>query len=145
MIKLRRADEEDWEDILEADALCLPEDARPKLEGVAWWLAETEDGDLAGYAGARTTDAPGCVYLCRAGVLPAFRGHQLQRRLIRAREGWARRAGYVYVVTDTYHNPASANSLIACSYKMYEPEQPWANPGACYWWKDLTHAPKTHS
>ena len=87
MIAIRRADEEDWEDILEADAVCLPDDARPALEGAAWWVAENEHGDLAGYAGAKLCkDSPGCVYLCRAGVLPAFRGHQLQRRLVRARK-----------------------------------------------------------
>ena len=141
MIAIRRADEEDWEDILEADAVCLPDDARPALEGAAWWVAENEHGDLAGYAGAKLCkDSPGCVYLCRAGVLPAFRGHQLQRRLVRARERWARAAGNAYIVTDTYRNPASANTLIACGFKMYQPAVPWSYPDACYWWRSLQHA-----
>lgn len=142
MLHLRRADEEDWDDLLEADATCFPHDYRPELLGAAWWVVETDAGELAAYAAARPSNStPGGAYLCRAGVLPAFRGQRLQRRLVRVREAWARRHGYTSCVTDTYWNPASANTLIACGYKMWTPKEPWSYADACYWIRSLTRVP----
>lgn len=137
MLTLRRASEDDLPDIAAADRECLPYDEPAELDGVAWWVIEVA-GSLIAYAGARrSVTAPGTAYLCRAGVLPDWRGHGLQRRLIRARERWARAAGLTRAVTDTLHNPASANSLIRCGYRMWEPEFPWAGPSACYWVRRL--------
>jgi GNAT superfamily N-acetyltransferase len=70
-------------------------------------------------------------------VLPEARGQGLQRRLIGARERHARALGMAWLVTDTYQNPASSNSLIAAGYRLYEPAQPWGARGTLYWRKRL--------
>lgn len=136
-MKLRRASEDDWPDILEADAVCLPGDYRPDVSDGAWWVLE-DAGKLAGYCAAKPSiQTPGAVYLSRAGVMPAWRGQRLQRRLVHARERWARANGYTQAVTDTYNNPASANTLIGCGYRMWTPAVPWSYASACYWVKHL--------
>lgn len=140
-MRIRRARDEDAEDILELDRELFTAGEPPlELEGLTLWVAH-EGEELAGYAAARMSyhwaDA---VYLARAGVAPAFRGRGLQRRFIRARERWARAQGARRCITDTApSNAASTNSLIRCGYRMITPEcGPWAGSGATYWGRRLT-------
>lgn len=112
---------------------CLPGDkAFPMDRG--WWHVIYIDETPVGFSGmvpsVRWTD---CVYLCRAGVLPEHQGHGLQKRLIRARLAKARALGYKWAVTDTYDNPASANSLIANGFRLFRPSDPWAGEGSLFW------------
>lgn len=113
---------------------CLPGDkAFPMDKG--WWHIVFAEGEVvAGFSGMvpsrRWTD---CVYLCRAGILPEHQGNGLQKRLIRARVAKARALKYKWAVTDTYDNPASANSLIANKFKMFKPSEPWAGKGSLFW------------
>lgn len=111
-----------------------------KPNGAWWWLAYGDD-DIAGFAGLSRTKADKSTgYLCRAGVLPKHRGNGLQRRFINVRLQKARRLGMTAVVTDTTSwNASSVNNLIACGFKMHDPENPWKAKGACYWLKHLTH------
>lgn len=96
-------------------------------------------GDLAGFAGlAPSSRWADTGYLCRAAVLPDYRGRGLQKRLIRVRIAKARRLGWRWLVTDTRQNPASANSLIDCGFRMFEPSEPWSFSDACYWRLKLT-------
>jgi hypothetical protein len=37
------------------------------------------------------------------------------------------------LVTDTHDNPASANSLIARGFKLFDPTKPWGATGTLYW------------
>lgn len=105
-----------------------------------WWLAWNGDNDrpiaFAGlWPSVRFANAG---YLCRAGVACTHRGNGLQRRLIRARERKARSLGWRWLMTDTVpYNPASANSLIHCGYRLYVPAQPWCVNGAIYWRRNL--------
>lgn len=103
-----------------------------------WWMAFDESREPIGFAGmhpsVRWSDA---VYLCRSGVTFAARGQGLQKRLIAARLVSARHYGFRHVITDTRRNPASANSLIACGFRMYQPAAPWSFRDACYWKKEL--------
>lgn len=132
-MELRRADEGDRDDILAADRVCFPHDAPPDWEASFWWWLD-DGGDVAAYCAAmRSPYVLGAAYLSRAGVLPEYRGCGLQVRLIRARLRWAKRLGCDAVVTDTLNNPASANSLIRCDFKLWEPPKPWAGSGALYW------------
>jgi L-amino acid N-acyltransferase YncA len=71
--------------------------------------------------------------MCRAGVIRNFQGHGLQKRLIQARIRKARALNWEWLLTDTTDNPASANSLIAMGFKLYEPKAPWANKNSLYW------------
>lgn len=113
--------------------VCLPSDAPYDISRGYWWIAYDEDTPCA-FAGlvasSRWCDTG---YLCRAGVLPTHRGNGIQKKLIRARVRKARKLGWNWLITDTYHNPASANSLIAEGFKMFEPTIPWGAKGTLYW------------
>lgn len=116
----------------------LPSDEFPNFAAGWWWVATTSD-DAVAFCGltpsARWADTG---YLVRAGVMPIARGHGLQRRMIQARSNHARRLGMRWLITDTFNNPASANSLIACGFRLFEPRKPWGLDGALYWRKPLT-------
>jgi GNAT superfamily N-acetyltransferase len=117
---------------------CLPYDDPFSTTSGYWWLAYSETGALAGFAGLvpslRWSD---CGYLCRAGVLPSHRGQGLQKKLIKARIRQAKKLGMNWLVTDTYDNPPSANSLISTGFQMFNPTKPWGGQGVLYWRKKL--------
>jgi GNAT superfamily N-acetyltransferase len=119
--------------IAELDRLCFPDDEPYPVEGAQWWLALGPGGVPLGYAGAKVMPLDRHTYLCRAGVLPQARGRGLQRRLIRTRLAWARKVGAVGCYTYTIANPASANSLISCGFRAFEPKWRWGGNSACYW------------
>lgn len=118
-------------------AATFPEDDEPDWETGTWWLVFDECHAVA-FAGLTPSQQfSDCAYLVRAGVLAAWRGRGLQRRLLRVRERHARAAGYNWLVTATYNNLPSSNSLIAAGYRLYEPSRPWLAKGALYWRKQL--------
>lgn len=102
-----------------------------------WWIAY--DGDTpVGFAGiAQSVKWSDAGYLCRAGVLRSHRGKGIQKRLIRVRERKARQVGWNWVISDTFDNPASSNSLISCGYRLFAPSKPWGFKGALYWRKKI--------
>jgi GNAT superfamily N-acetyltransferase len=113
---------------------CLPGDTPSDTTTGWWWIVYDALNLPCAFAGlipsVRWTDTG---YLCRAGVLSSHRGQGVQKRLIRARIRQARALGWEWLITDTYQNPASANSLIATGFKMYEPSQPWGAKETLYW------------
>ena len=123
--------------------LCLPGDELYSVEQGHWWIAYTEDGSPAGFAGmVRSKSWYDCGYMCRAGVVPKFRGNGLQKRLVAAREAQAKRLNWNWLVTDTTDNAASSNSLISCGFKLYDPTIPWAYKHSLYWRKKLNAVQK---
>lgn len=120
--------------ILHLDQQCFPTDDPPQRWDAAWIV---KDGCMiAGYALVRLVDGGKTAFFSRAGVLPWARGKQLQRRLIRARVRWARKAGCTTCVTYTMRwNAASAGNLIAEGFRPYWPAEDWGGDGACYWYK----------
>lgn len=122
-----------------AHDVCFPADDEPDWSAAVWWLLVAGQ-DCLGFAGiqpsARWRDTG---YLVRAGVLPEFRGRGLQCHLIDLRLRYARRErGWRWAITATAAgNHASANSLIARGFKLYEPSRPWLANGALYWRKHL--------
>jgi len=74
-----------------------------------------------------------CGYLVRCGVLPSHRGFGLQKKFIRVRIRQAKALGLNWLITSTYDNPASANSLISCGFKMFNPTNPWMAKHTSYW------------
>jgi GNAT superfamily N-acetyltransferase len=118
---------------------CLPADEPLEPSTGYWWLAWAEDGRLAGFCSlhpSRRWQDTG--YLSRAGVLDCFQGHGLQKRLIKVRERLARRLGWLWLVSDTTDNPASANNLISCGFKTYSPRLAYTEaPETIYWRKRL--------
>jgi GNAT superfamily N-acetyltransferase len=114
--------------------ICLPYDKPYDTSTGDWWIIYDAHGVACAFAGLvpshRWSDTG---YLCRAGVIPTHRGYGLQKKLIRARVRQARALNWNWLVTDTYHNPASSNSLIAIGFKMFEPTIPWGAKGTLYW------------
>lgn len=134
---IRRVDPQDKEVFQALVALqkwCLPMDTVFPPSNGYWWMVFNEHEMPVGFAGmvpsTRWTD---CMYLCRAGVLEAHQGHGLQARLIKVRLKKAKQLGMEWVITDTYKNPASANSLINCGFKLFDPTKPWAGRGSLFW------------
>ena len=113
---------------------CLPHDDLTLTTSGYWWLVYSEEGIPVAFAGlVRSSRWSDCGYLCRAGVVPNCRGQGIQKRLIQVRVRQARALKWNWLVTDTYENPASANSLIAKGFKMFDPTKPWGADKTLYW------------
>jgi len=99
-----------------------------------WWLARNESGDVVGYANLRQSHKwSDCGFLARAAVIESARGNRLHQRLIAVRSAKAKRLGWNYLITNTYRNPKSVNTLIRCGFKSYIPAYKWATSDAQYW------------
>jgi GNAT superfamily N-acetyltransferase len=117
--------------------VCLPFDTPYDTNFGSWWIA-SQDGVDIGFAGlVRTVSWIDCGYLCRAGVVPTARGQGLQKKLIHVRLRQAKTLGWKWVITDTTDNPASANSLIATGFKLFQPTKPWGFKNTLYWRRKL--------
>jgi GNAT superfamily N-acetyltransferase len=120
---------------------CLPADKIYPVTKGYWYVVYTHRGEAIGFGGivpsSRWSDT---MYLCRAGVTRAHQGRGLQKRLLRARIRKAKALGMNWVITDTHHNPASANNLIATGFKLFEPSDPWGFKTALYWKYRIQHA-----
>jgi GNAT superfamily N-acetyltransferase len=115
----------------------FPSDSKVACIEGFWWLA-TEDGRPVGFA--CMTDVatwPGSGYLSRVGVMPSHRGKGIQRKLMRACEGKAKRLGWERMISTTYNNPPSANNFIKLGYRTYEPASRWGYADTIYWLKEL--------
>lgn len=140
---IRRIDATDefWAEELHAlHALCFTDDVAPRLkldetEGGFWWLVFDDAKPIAFGGIVPGKRNPGFGYLARAGVHPKYRGHGLQRRLIRVRERYARQLGWKGCVTDTTNTPHSANNLIREGYFIFTPKKPWSFTNTTYWRK----------
>ena len=112
---------------------CLPSDNPYDTTTGFWWAATDASSRDIAFAGlvysSRWSD---CGYLCRAGVVPSSRGQGIQKKLIRVRIRQAKAVGMKWLITDTYNNPASSNSLISCGFKLFDPSVPWGATGTLY-------------
>lgn len=109
--------------LADMDALCFPVDAPPHFEG-AHWLIGWDEAKPAAYCAWKPVDHGGVAvgFHYRAGVMPDYRGHALQRRMIRLREDEMRAAGLKSAVTYTDADAAaSMRNLIAEGYRPYAP------------------------
>ena len=112
---------------------CLPYDKPYDTIHGYWWIA-TQDGVDCAFAGLICSPWwSDCGYLIRCGVVPDMRGQGLQKKFIRVRIRQAKALKMNWVITSTYDNPASANSLIACGFKMFDPTKPWMAAHTSYW------------
>lgn len=107
-------------------------------EGSTWWIVYDGEEPVA-YAGADFLKEKNTVYLCRAGVLPEYRGMGLQKELIKRRLKWAKEVCEVDVVV-TYtdvDNVHSVNNLIKSGFLMYSPDFPWGSSDDALYWKRI--------
>jgi GNAT superfamily N-acetyltransferase len=140
MTTLRLERSFDLEVIEKLNRKILPRDPLGAELTESWWWVMNDGRRPVGFCGARPLEAePKVWFLSRSGLLPAYRGRGLQRRLIRARERCARSLDgdgtwmITYTVVD---NPASSNNLIRCGYQLYTPDWRWAG-GSLYWRRAL--------
>ncbi len=101
------------------------------------WFVGYIKGQAVSLAGlSKCTATVGHLEL--AGVIPAFQGFGIQKKMIRFRENLAYKLGYTKLITYTAHwNSASCNSLISCGYKTYRPQYAWGGSEYIYWWKNI--------
>src|ERR1700730_1485349 len=70
------------------------------LERGYWWLVGIDWEDPVAFAGMVPMEPfPNIGYLKRAYVLPAHRGHGLQRKLLAVREAKARELGWTLLIS----------------------------------------------
>lgn len=124
--------------IREMHRICFGKQAKHVSTAIgSWWLVHRGD-EAIGFAGLYpSSQYYDAGYMVRAGVLPAHRGHGLQRRLLRVREAKAKRKGWTCVVTDCTDTVYSANNLIAAGYKIFDPACRWAFEKSIYLWKEF--------
>lgn len=124
---------------------CLPYD-EPYDTDYGWWWIAYDGVTPVGFAGVvKSSSWSDCGYLCRAGVMSDYRGMGIQTRLIKVRIAHARRMGWNWLISDTRDNPASANSLINCGFKLFDPTNPWGYSDALYWRKRLNAVQRPRS
>lgn len=116
---------------------CLPDDDPVFPVNGWWWIGYSDKYPIAFCLLQPSSGWLDTVYLARSGVLYLWRGRGLQKRMITLRERFAKKRGYVWVISDTTDNPPSANSLARRGYQMFNPARPWALENSLYWRKKL--------
>ncbi len=114
---------EDQQRIRRMDALCFPVDEPPIIAGAEWWIG-WDGATAAAYCAWKAVEHDGVTvgFHYRVGVMPDYRGHGLQRRMLRLREAKMREQGLRAAVTYTdADSAASMRSLIAEGYRPYAP------------------------
>ena len=139
MYRIREVDAQDdaiADTLAELHRLTFCDSARiPDFDDGHWWIAFRAKTP-AGFAGViSSTHVNNAGYLCRVGILPAYRGNGLQLRLTRAAEMRGRFNGWHAIVSDTTDNLPSANNFIRGGYRLYRPHIPWAWSSTLYWRK----------
>jgi len=127
-------------EIMRLDKILFSED-QPVDPDAGWWWLIRHNGKPVAFGGMRACKEScnkGLAYMIRSGVLTKHRGKGLQKSLIKARIAMARRHGFKQVVTYVLDwNLASANSLIACGFRLYTPATKYAGAKAFYFRKKL--------
>lgn len=122
--------------IAKLQSVCMGGDQPSPAETGDWWIAYDAEGTAVGFGQLKPSSRyANCGYLSRAGVIPAARGHGLQRQLIRVRLRRARKLGWHHCFSDTLLNPQSANNLTACGFKIFLPKKPWAFKVKTLYWR----------
>jgi N-acetylglutamate synthase-like GNAT family acetyltransferase len=109
------------------DKECFISDPLYDKNGCYWWILY-DNNKAVGFAGLKIIESEKTGFLCRAGILSKYRGKGYQKKLIKLREILAKKLGIKDIITYTYFKTLnSANSLISCGYKLYDPEKHWAS------------------
>lgn len=122
----------DW---LQATCFCETEQLSTDLG--YWWIARNGDVPVAFAALQVVPSWDNTAYMARSGVIHSYRGQGIQKLLLKKREQFAKQKGFERIITTTYNNPASSNSLIARGFKTYLPESKWGAADTIYWLKTL--------
>jgi GNAT superfamily N-acetyltransferase len=114
---------EEHAEIARMDRVCFPLDTPAVIAGAEWTIARDGETPVA-YCAWKVVEHEGVPvgFLYRGGVLPGWRGHGLQREMVRLREAAMHRQGLKKAVTYTdADGAASMRNLIAEGYRPYVP------------------------
>lgn len=140
MIKVRKT--KNLKFILKLNEQIFPEDPLETSASSLFWLIFMNDIPV-GFASARgLMYSPDVAYFDRAGLKPIAQGQGLHKKLINIRLRYLRRIGYRCAITYCLDdNFPSANNLVSCGFKLYEPQERWADDASkkevLYFMKDL--------
>lgn len=105
--------------------------------GSWWWVVYDGDKPVA-FAGLTPYPVNKTMFLSRCGVIKSYRGHGLQRKLIKKREEMSIKQAYSRIITYvSYGNVKSANNLIACGYRLYVPKFIWGFKDSYYFQRHI--------
>jgi GNAT superfamily N-acetyltransferase len=114
---------EDEAQIARMDSICFPLDTPAVIAGARWFIG-WDGSKPAAYCAWKPVEHDGVPtgFNYRAGVLPEYRGHSIQREMIRLREAQMRSQGIRVAVSYTDADAApSMRSLISEGYRPYVP------------------------
>jgi RimJ/RimL family protein N-acetyltransferase len=97
-----------------------------------WWVM-LYCGEIIAYCGCIYSE--GVCLFNRAWVRSDFRGKGIQKKMIKARIKSAKHNSNAIVTYVTNDNPASANSLIACGFRIFTPAYQYAGKDKIYFRK----------
>lgn len=107
-------------------------------DGHTWWVVLNPPGSVIAYASAVYRPELGYVYLGRCMVVEAFRGHKLQRRLLKVRIAWAKEQNADRVITYTLlKNYESLVNLLRAGFRFYQPDNQYVGDDVHYYRLDL--------
>ena len=135
--RLQENDEKGKNAIVRLQKICLPHDDPLDPDEGWWWIGYDGEFPVAFCGMKESKRFSNGVYMSRSGVTYYYRGHGLQKKMLRIRDRFAKNNGYEWAFSDTTDNPASANSLIACGYKLYDPSIAYGLDTTIYWRKLL--------
>lgn len=84
-----------------------------------WWVVLNDRGSIIAYCGSIYSE--GICIFNRAWVRKQYRGKGLHKKMIQTRLRAAKRKAGVAITYTITTNFASANNLISCGFKLYEP------------------------
>lgn len=92
------------------------------------WLAHLNEMPVGFATLCPLTYEKDVVFFSRAGILPIARGQGIHKRLIKIRIQHCKKNNIKQAITYTLDgNYSSANNLTACGFKLYEPQNRWAD------------------
>lgn len=125
-------------DVLALNYIIFPEDNLDVEHNTFHWLARNKrNNEPVGFCSV-SDFGEGILFLSRAGLLPEYRGRNIQRRFITVREQFARRNGFEEIITYTLRNNyQSMSSLIKSGYHLYTPLYEYVGSDVLYFLKDI--------
>lgn len=114
----------------------MPADSFYDHDGNHYWIVYIRQSKKPIGFAIGTNLGDGIFFLSRAGVLSAWRGQGLHKRLIKVREEFAKKWDFNYCITYVKQtNPQSFSSLMKCGYEVYQPDFPYGTKNSLYFRK----------
>ena len=125
VLKVRKTNK-NLKTIREINRICFPNDTAPLfgLRKHLCWVVVDDGDNVVGYASGYKRR--NFFYLSRSGILPEFRGNNLQKLLIEERIKYAKENGYDGLMTHTsIDNIPSIKNLISCGFDRWINHPGW--------------------